>query len=85
MEIPASRVRMGDFDVQDTHGGFPSQFVLGTHELHLATSAFPSATVTDAMFRPVDRNGYGLQLSRFVWTAFKPAAPPTQMTNCYGG
>jgi hypothetical protein len=60
---------MGDFPRDKYDAGIPTQFVLGTHDLHYHTAAYPPAALTNAIFRTVDRNGYGVQLARFVWIA----------------
>jgi hypothetical protein len=49
--------------------------------------AYPPAEVVDPMFTPPTRNvygqnGYGLQLSRFVWEQYKKGFPPTDISVC---
>jgi hypothetical protein len=77
------------------HGGYDldgyknerGRFILGQHELSIRYYAYPSATLTDQMFRPTTQNGWGAQLPEFVREQYKapPGSkfPPTDIGVCH--
>jgi hypothetical protein len=77
-----------DFERDGYHGWpFPTLFALGRHSLSIKYYAYPPAEVVDPMFTPPTRNvygqdGYGLQLSRFVWEQYEKGFPPTDISVC---
>jgi hypothetical protein len=82
---------IGDFTRDGYHGLFPTVFVFGPHRLQYHTDAYPPASLTNSIFHTVDRNGYGVQMVRFLWTAYEnkastqdgnTPAPPTDIAVC---
>jgi hypothetical protein len=70
------------------HGNYPGSadlWVLGQHDLSARHYAFPPADVTDPMFHPISKNGYGMQLSTFAWQQYEDVrgAPPTDISYCH--
>ena len=53
------------------------------HELSILSYAYPPATLTDVMFRPISQSGYGMELARFIWEQYAKGFPPTDMYICF--
>lgn len=78
---------MGDFERDGWRAQFPSMLALGRHSLSARHYSYPPATVTDPMFTPSTRkvygkNGYGMQLPRFMWEQYEKGFPPTDIFRC---
>jgi hypothetical protein len=75
----------GDFDVADKQES-SHLWVLASPRDDTGRSRYPEeirlppADVTDPMFRPVSQKGYGVELARFMWSAYD--APPTKLGYC---
>jgi hypothetical protein len=72
---------MGDFNRDGYQGQFPTLFALGLHSLRAGTE-YPPKEVTDPMFDPVKKGGYGMQPSRFIWEQYDRVPPPTDIFVC---
>ena len=85
---------MGNFSRDGYVGWWPTLLVLGKHKLASGSKAYLSPEVSDRMFRPLFKNGYGMQLARFIWEQYgetKPSpedtgtkGPPTDIAVCSG-
>jgi hypothetical protein len=78
---------MGNFTRDGYHQSFPTMLALGRHSLSVHLYSYPPKEVTDPMFTPSTRkiygqNGYGMQLSRFMWEQYEKGFPPTDIFVC---
>ena len=84
---------MGNFS-RDGYVGWWPTLLVRQHKLASGSKAYLSPEVSDRMFRPLFKNGYGMQLARFIWEQYgetKPSpedtgtkGPPTDIAVCSG-
>ena len=75
-------------------GWWPTLLVLGKKSSRPDPRRTYRPSVSDGMFRPLFKNGYGMQLARFIWEQYgetKPSpedtgtkGPPTDIAVCSG-
>ena len=60
--------------------GVTQVWALGKHSWTVSKYAYPPAKVSDEIFRPTQRGGYGVRLDDFFWKQFK--TPSERYVNC---
>jgi hypothetical protein len=75
---------MGNFSRDGYVGWLATLLVLGKHKLESGSKAYLLPEVAERMFRPLSRNGYGMQLARFIWEQSGEVAPRPEDTGTKG-